>query len=136
MLQVVKSNLSARRLAIRYRILPANDASRIEWIDEVDVPLQDEKPSRLLEAERFLLGLFDKYGGAIRAILVKREVADAALAWRTIVRAKEHLGIRAGQQYDEFTRAHYWVWMPPARSPARTQEVVATWRAAESETSH
>jgi RecA-family ATPase len=94
----VKNNLGPLIPSLRYEPVEAENGTLvIEWRGECDyrpedllAPPKDTK-GRLDEARRFLLDILES--GAVEQKTVKAKAAEIDLAWRTVERAKEMLGV-------------------------------------------
>jgi RecA-family ATPase len=94
----VKNNLGPLIPSLRYEPVKADNGTLvIEWRGQCDyrpedllVPPKDTQ-GRLDEAKKFLLDILE--GGPVEQQTVKAKAAEMALAWRTVERAKEFLGI-------------------------------------------
>ncbi len=94
----VKNNLGPLLPSLRYEPVQADNGNVvIEWRGQCDyrpedllVPPKDNK-GRLDEARKFLLDILE--AGPVEQKTVKAKAAEAALAWRTVERAKEMLGV-------------------------------------------
>jgi hypothetical protein len=112
----VKGNLAQPWPAIAYRLLPAGETVRVEWIEETAhtanglLAVGEEEGdgrSALDEAKRLLADQLE--GGPVEAKAVKAELTKAGIAARTLDRAKAALGVRASKS--DFGGP--WVWSLP-----------------------
>jgi hypothetical protein len=100
-LAVTKSNLAAIPPALVYRLVPTNDTSAVQWEGEATCGAADllaaqdettEARGARQEAEVFLRDLLEN--GPVSAVDVKRQAAQAGVAWATVRRAADQIGVQ------------------------------------------
>jgi hypothetical protein len=96
----VNSNLGPLAPSLRFEpVKTDDDVVRVEWRGECDYTPEDllgtpkQKGEKLEDAQAFLLKLLAD--GPVEQGTVKAKAAEAAIAYRTVERAKEMLGLRS-----------------------------------------
>ena len=123
-LTTTKSNLARKPRAVRFRLISAEQAARIEWIGECDYeadhllgpPESEESRSAIDDAVEFLRQeLAD-------GPLLQSEVAERAgkvdIKPRTLNRAKKRIGVHCWKENGKGGRWHWELLRPPAGQPA------------------
>jgi DNA repair protein RadA/Sms len=114
----VKSNLAPKGPSLLFEpVAGANGAVRVEWRgecaygpDDLLGPPRGRPPRKLDEAKALLLEVLSE-GPAEQQALMAR-AAQAGIAWRTVERAKEDLGVVSARE--GFGAGGKWLWQLPA----------------------
>jgi len=114
-----KINVGLKPPSIAYQLesVPGTDVARVRWIGEsrhqadhlLEPAATDEERGQRSEAEDFLISSLTD--GSMEVRDLQRQAKDAAIAWRTIERAKSKLGIESRRE--GFGRNGKFLWFFP-----------------------
>ncbi len=110
----IKSNV-ASEAALTYRTCKEGKQLKIEWLGvsphncQELVACRTEDSSQLQEAMYLLYQMLKEDAQEAKAVLAQAK--DAGISRRTLMRAKQALGVES-----EKTKYGYWVWLPPKES--------------------
>lgn len=120
----LKNNLGPIAKALAYRVTPTeNDMARVEWIEEVDMSADEAMghaaaapKRRSVIAAVWLSQLFADVDKLPSNTIYKTAEKTTTLSPNALKEAKEEMGIKARQEYDdEGNRAWVWYWPKQAR---------------------
>lgn len=126
-LAATKSNLSAMPPALAYRLVDAPEygCARVVWDGTTDhraadllaPPRHDDTAGRRREATTWLRDLLSD--GPVPSRTLQQLAADAGLAWATVRRAADQLGVRRNKVGRPGTTAQHWEWRLDAAEDAQ-----------------
>ena len=129
----LKVNDFERSTALDFRLKD----HRVEWLgaprdcpalhhgDDPARARRKSERSLLTEATDFLRSLLE--AGPVPAVALRQQTEQSGLAWRTVQRAKEQLGIQSSMS--RLGDDHFWSWWLPGTPPVRSPEMaIRDWK--------